>query len=81
MNVGVLLGLDHAKLSDVCEGDIHNTMICWWLERRHYVVDNSDTLTLRSLIKALRDHGSVGLAMEIEENNPTPTPSECGKHQ
>ena len=79
INVGVSLGLDYDKLSDVSADEIHLTMISWWLKKQDYVMTLTGTPTLRTLISALRENRLNGNAEEIEIDNPMTSTSESCK--
>ena len=66
VKVGISLGLDSRKLSDVGEDKIHETMIDRWLGKQDYIMKISGTPTWGKLVKALRSNGYNGVAMSIE---------------
>ena len=69
INVGVSLGLDYGKLSDISADKIHLAMISSWLNKQDYVIENTGTPTLRTLISALKENELNGSAEEIEKDN------------
>ena len=78
INVGISLGLDYGKLSDVSADKIHLTMINSWLNKQDYVMETTGTPTLRNLINALKDNSLNGNAEVIEKDNPmTATHEDC----
>ena len=68
VKVGISLGLDSRKLSDVREEEIHQAMIDRWLGKQDYVMKISKTPTWGKLVKALKDNGYNGVAMKIEND-------------
>ena len=65
MKIGVSLGLDYSKLSDVSADKLPHEMIQWWLGKRDNVMENSGTPCLRSLISALEQNGFNGHVSNI----------------
>lgn len=60
VNIGTSLGLDYAALSDLPANAADTTMLCWWIEQRHHVMELSGVPTLMSLVEALRTCGLNG---------------------
>ena len=60
VDVGTSLGLDYAALLDLPASAAGTTMLCWWIEQRHHVMELSGMPMLMSLVKALKCHGLNG---------------------
>ena len=66
VDVGVQLGLDFTKLTDLNGSEIKNEMIRMWLNQQDYVSQKSGIPTWRSLIMALEKNGFNGNADKIK---------------
>ena len=58
--IGVSLGLDYVKLSNLRGEEVVHQMVHMWLNQQDDVIVTSGSPTMNSLMKALNDNGFKG---------------------